>query len=486
MAHMVTPPDVYVPSAPWRRFTFRWWLVAGLGGVLLVGCVLVCAVALLVAIIQPPAPTPVTVIDAGTAYQIDTYALTVADVLRELNLRLAEGDVLSQGENTALESGQVITIQRARTVVVTDDDKDQEFRTLFTNPLDILKSAGVELAAADRVWVDGTETTLSNMLIWPVPATRITVRRAMPVHIYDADQLIAVETTLDTVGEALFEAGITLYLADTVMPDVQTPITRDMTITIARSQPVSIVADGVTLTTRTQGETVVDALAAAQVGLAGLDYAIPDETSPLIPGMTIRVIRVTEQIIPNQETIPYETIYQADSNAELDRITVLQSGQNGVLQANTRQRLENGIVVSETPESAVVLLEPVDEIISYGTNVVIRTVDTPEGPREYWRVLRLYATSYHPAALGGDNITATGRVLTKGIVAIDPRLIPYGTEIYVEGYGVGLAADTGATRHSTRWIDLGYDDENWVSWSRNVTAYILTPVPADIDYFPPG
>ncbi|MBZ0275116.1 MAG: G5 domain-containing protein, partial [Anaerolineae bacterium] len=156
------------------------------------------------------------------------------------------------------------------------------------------------------------------------------------------------------------------------------------------------------------------------------------------------------------------------------------------LQTNTRIRLENGVEISRTAESAAVLVEPVNEVIAYGTNVVIQTVNTPDGPREYWRVLRLYATSYHPAALGGDDVTATGRRLTKGIVAIDPRVIPYGTEVYVEGYGVGLAADTGGPRRSARWIDLGYDDENWVSWSRPVDVYILTPIPANINYMPPG
>jgi len=104
--------------------------------------------------------------------------------------------------------------------------------------------------------------------------------------------------------------------------------------------------------------------------------------------------------------------------------------------------------------------------------------------------MRLYATSYHPAALGGDNVTATGRILTKGIVGIDPTLIPYGSQMYVPGYGLALAADTGKAadtgiRRRKLWIDLGYDDENWVSWSRYVDVYMLTPVPAEIEYILP-
>ncbi len=98
----------------------------------------------------------------------------------------------------------------------------------------------------------------------------------------------------------------------------------------------------------------------------------------------------------------------------------------------------------------------------------------------------MYATSYHPAALGGDDVTATGRRLTTGIVASSPAVIPFGTEVYVEGYGIGLMADTGGPRRFPLWIDLGYSDEDFRSWSRYVDVYLLTPVPDDIDYLLPG
>ena len=150
-----------------------------------------------------------------------------------------------------------------------------------------------------------------------------------------------------------------------------------------------------------------------------------------------------------------------------------------------RQRYENGIEVSREVEETVVVEPPQNQIIAYGTNVVVRTIDTPDGPREYWRVMRLYATSYHPAALGGDNITATGRVLQKGIVGVDRHIIPFGTELFVPGYGVGLAADTGPARGNGMWIDLGYSDEDYQHWSHYTEVYILTPVPAAIDYILP-
>jgi len=61
-------------------------------------------------------------------------------------------------------------------------------------------------------------------------------------------------------------------------------------------------------------------------------------------------------------------------------------------------------------------------------------------------------------------------------VAIDRSLIPFGTRMYVPGYGQAEAADVGGGVHG-RWIDLGYDDGNFINWHQYVTVYFLTPVP---------
>ncbi|MCA9912733.1 MAG: hypothetical protein KC496_05275, partial [Anaerolineae bacterium] len=116
----------------------------------------------------------------------------------------------------------------------------------------------------------------------------------------------------------------------------------------------------------------------------------------------------------------------------------------------------------------------------------LRTVDTPEGPREYWRVLRMYATSYHPEALGGDDVTAIGERLRKGIVAANPNIIPYRANLFIPGYGLGVMADTGGARSTPYWVDLGYSDEDYVGWHQYVDVYLLTPVPQNIDYLLPN
>ena len=64
---------------------------------------------------------------------------------------------------------------------------------------------------------------------------------------------------------------------------------------------------------------------------------------------------------------------------------------------------------------------------------------------------------------------------------MDPRVINLRTRVYVPGYGIGIAGDTGGGLRGHR-IDLGYDDDNLVLWHTWVDVYLLTPVPNNINY----
>ena len=82
-------------------------------------------------------------------------------------------------------------------------------------------------------------------------------------------------------------------------------------------------------------------------------------------------------------------------------------------------------------------------------------------------------------------ITANGLKMQKGVIAVDPTVVPLRTRIYVADYGIGAALDTGSGVKG-RWLDLGYDDNNLVGWHWWVDAYLLTPVPANIPFSIPN
>lgn len=93
------------------------------------------------------------------------------------------------------------------------------------------------------------------------------------------------------------------------------------------------------------------------------------------------------------------------------------------------------------------------------------------------RQIRMVATAYYPGdplAWGDGTVTYTGLRMQRGIVAVDPKVIPLGTRLYISGYGYGYAADTGNAIIGNR-IDLGVNNvEEEKAWMhRPVTVYIL-------------
>lgn len=302
------------------------------------------------------------------------------------------------------------------------------------------------------------------------------------ISIVDGSAGTQVETTARTVGEALWEAGYRLYRADETLPALDSRLTPSLTITIHRARLVAVQADGQILQTRTRRAAVGEVLADLDLALVGEDYSIPPADQPLPEDGFIHVVRVRTETFTAQEIVPYETLYQALPEAEIDNVSQIRAGVNGLKLRRTLVRYEDGVEVARVDEGEQVAQTPTPRVVGYGTQIVVRTLDTPEGAIEYWRAYTMYATAYAARFLGRPESspnygrTASGKILTKGLVAIDRRLIPFGTRMYIPGYGFAEAADTGGGVKG-RWIDLGYDDENYVSWHQVVTVYFVTPVP---------
>jgi 3D (Asp-Asp-Asp) domain-containing protein len=66
--------------------------------------------------------------------------------------------------------------------------------------------------------------------------------------------------------------------------------------------------------------------------------------------------------------------------------------------------------------------------------------------------------------------TALGVPVRRGVVAVDPKLIPLGTKLHVPGYGHGLAADVGHAIQG-RIIDLWFPTTAQArSWGRRTVT----------------
>jgi 3D (Asp-Asp-Asp) domain-containing protein len=92
----------------------------------------------------------------------------------------------------------------------------------------------------------------------------------------------------------------------------------------------------------------------------------------------------------------------------------------------------------------------------------------------YSRSLIMHASAYSSQDPGNSNVTANGNLLRKGLVAVDPDVIPLGTRLYIQGYGYAVADDTGGAIKGNR-LDLAFDThyEAIQFGVRNVKVYIL-------------
>ena len=448
--------------------------------------------------------SPVTIDLDGQRLLVRTHAMTVGEALRRAGFDLYPEDRVLPGPESSLEPGMVVQVQRAWPVNLHVDGQTHHLRTHATTITQLLADAGVRLGASDELWLGGqladAQTSLwgdevlasrqvtarggsrpSTDAVTVDPAT-VVVRRATPLILQDGQEAIQVYSTSDTVGQVLEQLGLTLFLGDLVEPGLQERIAPGMTVSILRSVPLQINVDGGLIRTRTRALDVAGALGQEGIALVGKDRVEPGLDAPVYSGMTIQVIRIHEEITVEFEAIPFTTEWVPDPEVEIDNIRLVREGQVGLKKRRSRMTYENGQEIDRVLEDVWTEQSPITKTMAYGTKIVVRTLQTPEGTVEYWRKIRVYLTSYKPASCGKPKdhprygYTRLGWKLERGIVAVDPEVIPLRTTMYVEGYGIARAGDTGGGVKG-KFVDLGFSDNDYESWHWWQDIYLLTPVP---------
>jgi len=408
----------------------------------------------------------------------------VLTVLALLVLVLISGRAASAQGNPA-DTPTPETVQ----VTIIDGDNTYTLASESRLPADYLDQAGLSLQPEDRLLLHGQPVDPERELK-DAGFYHFQIRRAVKIELAIDSEEIVFYSSAPTLGHALHEMDIPLFAADRLDPPASTPLDGPIEAALQRSRVITIrYADG-EKTVRTSASTVGDALAEAGFSLQGMDYTEPSAQSPLPEDGQIRLVRVQEKIVIEQEPLPYETELQPAPEVELDKREVLQEGELGIIARRIRVRYEDGKEVIQSVEAEWVAKEPRKRVVGYGTKIVIRTLDTPDGPIEYWRAVPMYATSYSPCRIFKDrcdDYTALGHTLKKGVVAMTNFWCRYtcGDRVYVPGYGVGIVADTGGGIPGRYWIDLGYSEEDYVSWHQWVTVYFLTPVPSNFMWILP-
>ncbi|HUV26173.1 MAG TPA: ubiquitin-like domain-containing protein [Anaerolineales bacterium] len=424
----------------------------------------------------------VTLIINDQPNEIQTTAWTISGFLQEQGISLTEEDAIEPPISAVLTGEKVITIEQASWITILSDGVTNSVYTRQNSPEEILSDLGMQLKPDDLLYLDG-KLVSDDTILTPGTNHSLQIQRSIPVELTQGDLSETFHTTAPTLGQALWLNGITLDAGDHITPSIDTPLDELVEAELEKSKTITIQFSGGIINSNTTASTVGEALSESGFALQGLDYSRPGANSLLPQDGEIQVIRVREELYLESEPIPYETETQPVADLEIDHQNIVQSGVFGLVTKRIRVRIEDDQEVSRQIEDEYISQEPQSEIIGYGTQIVPHTLDTPGGQIKYWRAVDLYAVSYNVTSNGGYG-TATGVPLAKGVAAIDPRYIPYGTRMYIPGYGQALAADTGGGIKG-RMIDLGYLDEDYVSWHQWVTVYFLWPPAENIAWIFP-
>jgi uncharacterized protein YabE (DUF348 family) len=426
---------------------------------------------------------PVQIVVDGQVSTVRTAALSTGAILRAARIPRSPADlVIPESANLLFGPGRII-VKRAESASVWADGQPISVVTTQRIAANLAGLAGVRLFPGDQLLHNGQPVD-PNAAIPDEASPILQVRAASPVTLQIGSATQVIYTAANTLGEALWQAGIKLSAADILTPPPGTRLDGPLTATIERARDLVISDLGKQIRLTSAARQVGQALAEAGLALQGLDYSQPAESQPVPADGRIRLVRVQEQIVLQQAEIPFKSSVQADDNTELGQTSVITPGVTGIQVTRIRVRSEDGQEVSRQSEAQWVARQPQDRVLGAGTKVVVHTEVVDGVTISYWRKITAYATAYSPCDQDPCYYgTTSGLPVQHGVIAVTRAWYALfaGQEVFIPGYGKAVIGDVGGGIPGTPWVDLGYGKGEIEEWSRNVEVYFLTPVP---DYVP--
>lgn len=271
---------------------------------------------------------------------------------------------------------------------------------------------------------------------------------------------ISVTTARTSVAGVLDQIGFVPRASDKIVPGLTESVAEGSRIVIETAFNVSVKVGDSIQQAQTPGGTVQAVLDQLEIPVFPLDRVTPDLDALVQPNDVIEIVRVDKEFVTEKVSIPFGVRRWAEPKLEKGKTAVLREGREGVKELVYEVVSENGREVSRALVSEKVIQEPKDKIIGIGTKIVVRTLMTAQGPIRYTEVKDMVATAYYPGPEStgtyADGFTATGMRAGHGVVAVDPKVIPLGTKLFIPGYGTAIAADVGGAIKGNR-IDLCFD-----------------------------
>jgi uncharacterized protein YabE (DUF348 family) len=316
-------------------------------------------------------------------------------------------------------------------------------------------------------------TTLSASLLALSMLMSVMTVSIHKIEVLDEGKSVATYHGAFTENEDILErVGLSLADGDELS---RTEDGNHITLSIARGFPVHILADGGEKIVMLANGTVADALKKAKITCNKEDILSHDLTEGLKAEMKIRLDRVTIQTVEITEEIEYETKKIKTDDLYVGNKRTVQKGENGSKKCTYSITYINGEETDRELLSEEILQEPVDKIIEVGSKIKSTFQKTASTPTSYKKVMAMECTAY---AAGGS--TYSGLPAQWGVIAVDPKVIPLGTKVYIETtdgkyiYGTAVAADIGsAIKGNIIDICVNSRAEAYAFGRRTVNVYIL-------------
>jgi len=281
------------------------------------------------------------------------------------------------------------------------------------------------------------------------------------------------------------------------------------TLVIDRAVGVTVQADGRQQVVYTSEDTVADVIGSMNIALNEHDRVTPDLTAPLKDGMSVSVVRVRKEVTETRYPIEFKVVQEKNADLEEGKKKVVTPGKNGLVVFKTERVYEDGKLVSQEMIEKTVAKPAVQQVVAVGTKKKqeVATLSYNGAPTaaeakvvklngqnvKVKRVLNNVTLTAYSAGFEstgkskgdeGYGITFSGAYVKEGrTIAVDPKVIPIGWWVYIEGIGFRRAEDTGSAVKGKK-IDVYYDSEsraNKFGLKRGYTVYVVGPVKPSAD-----